>query len=112
MSPPHPFDPLDGAEIETAISVVKKAHGDGLFKSVSLQEPPKADMQRWLADQSSPRPARVADVIYVDHDGKAHDGLVDVGAGTLLKWEYVPGVQPIVRETCKDCLSLSIPLSL
>ncbi len=67
---PHPFDPLSPAEIDLAVSTVRKVHGDGFFNVVSLQEPRKAEMTAWLSDpDSAPRPARVADVVMIAPGG-------------------------------------------
>jgi primary-amine oxidase len=95
---PHPFDPLSAAEIEQAISIVKKAHGNDLFFNiVSLQEPRKAEMTAWLqAPETAPRPKRVAEVVVIAQDGKVFDGLVDLTSGTITKWDLLDGEQPIV----------------
>lgn len=96
---PHPFDPLSLEEIQTAISTVKKAHGDVKFNVVSLHEPRKAEMQAWLsAPDSAPRPARIADVVVIAPESKVYDGLIDIKEGKILKWEHVEGVQPIVSD--------------
>lgn len=93
---PHPFDPLTGDEIAAAISVVKKAHRDVRFNVVSLHEPRKAEMTAWLADpHGAPRPARVADVVVIAPGGKVFDGLVDLAAGKIIKWEHAEGEQPM-----------------
>lgn len=95
---PHPFDPLDADEIATAVSIVKKAHKDVLFKAVSLQEPRKAEMLKWLATPTEDlRPARIADVTVIAPGGKVYDGLVDVKKATIVDWQFLDGVQPIVR---------------
>ncbi|KAL8347248.1 hypothetical protein RB601_003231 [Gaeumannomyces tritici] len=97
VTAPHPFDPLTGDEIATAISLVKKAHGDVHFNVVSLHEPRKAEMTAWLANpNSAPRPARVADVVVIAPDSKVFDGLVDLASGKIVKWEHAEGEQPIL----------------
>ena len=94
---PHPFDPLSEKEIETAIAVVKKTHGDVFFNVVSLHEPRKAEMVAWLADQDkAPRPPRIADTVVIAPGGKVYDGLVDLATGEITKWELLDGLQPIV----------------
>ncbi|KAH8903592.1 copper amine oxidase [Coniochaeta sp. PMI_546] len=94
---PHPFDPLSIEEIQTAISTVKKAHGDVTFNVVSLHEPRKAEMQAWLEKpDSAPRPARIADIVVIAPGSKVYDGLVDIKEGKILKWEHMEGVQPII----------------
>ena len=105
---PHPFDPLDLTEIETAITVVKKAHGDVFFNVVSLHEPRKAEMMAWLeAPDSAPRPARIADVVVIAPGGKVYDGLVDVKTTKIVKWDLLEGAQPIVRLFHFSCIMLN-----
>ncbi|EHA53469.1 peroxisomal copper amine oxidase [Pyricularia oryzae 70-15] len=97
MSAHHPFDPLSAAEIETAISIVKKAHGDVFFNVVSLREPRKAEMTAWLANPTKvAKPVRVADVVVIAPGGKVFDGLVDLSTGSIVSWELLDGLQPII----------------
>lgn len=94
---PHPFDPLTPAEIEAAISVVKKAHGDVHFNVVTLHEPRKAEMKAWLAaPHTAPRPKRVADVVVIAPGGGVYDGLVDLEGPTITFWGLLDGEQPII----------------
>ncbi|KAK7422674.1 peroxisomal copper amine oxidase [Neonectria punicea] len=94
---PHPFDPLSSVEIELAIAIVKRAHGDVNFHVVSLQEPRKAQMTAWLADsQNTPRPDRVAEVVVIAAAGKVYEGLVDLSGPKITKWTQVHGAQPII----------------
>ncbi|KAI0178701.1 copper amine oxidase [Hypoxylon sp. FL1284] len=96
-SVPHPFDPLGHDEIQSAINVVKKAHGEVFFNVVSLHEPRKAEMTKWMADPANtPRPSRVADIVVIAPGGKVYDGLVDLAAGKITKWELLDGLQPII----------------
>lgn len=93
----HPFDPLDASEIELAISVIRKEHGFVFFNTITLQEPRKQQMVRWLADPSAALlPPRVADVVVVNQEGTVYDGLVDLGRRAIVKWEQVEDAQPIV----------------
>ncbi len=105
MVTPHPFDPLSLEEIETAITAVKKAHGDVFFNVVALHEPRKAEMMSWLADPSVTAPARVADVVVIAPGGKVYDGLVDVKTAAITKWELMHGVQPIVRTASPSAIA-------
>ena len=93
---PHPFDPLSSSEIEQAISIVTKAHGDLFFNVVSLQEPRKAVMTAWLANPTSPKPARIADVVVIAKGGAVYEGFVDLAAGKITSWDKLNGLQPIV----------------
>lgn len=95
----HPFDPLTASEIENAIAIVKKAHGDVFFNVVALQEPRKAEMTAWLQDLSNtPKPKRIADVVVIAPGGKVYDGLVDIESGSIMSWELLDGLQPIVSS--------------
>jgi primary-amine oxidase len=97
---PHPLDPLSLEEIQVAITTVKKAHGDVFFNVVSLHEPRKAELQIWLEKpDSTPLPARIADIVVIAPGGKVYDGLVDLQQKTIIKWEHMEGVQPIVSST-------------
>jgi primary-amine oxidase len=95
--PPHPFDPLSNAEIEKAVSIIRSAHGKLFYNAVTLREPPKKQMLKWLENPSStPRPRRVADVVALAPGGAVFDGLVDLESGKITKWEKLEGVQPLV----------------
>ena len=95
--PPHPFDPLSNAEIESAAQVIRKQHGKVYYNAITLYEPRKKEMLKWLEDpEHTPLPKRVADVVVIAPGGKVFDGLVDLEKGEILKWEQLEGVQPLV----------------
>lgn len=97
IPPPHPFDPLTNAEIETAVQIIRKEHGQLFYNAVTLWEPRKKQMMKWLEDpEYNPRPSRVADVVAIAKGGKVYDGLVDLKEGEIVKWESLDGVQPLV----------------
>ncbi|KAI1472991.1 copper amine oxidase [Daldinia caldariorum] len=94
---PHPFDPLSQDEIQSVIGIVKKVHEDVSFNVISLHEPRKAEMTKWLENPAeAPRPPRVADVVVIAPGGKVYDGLVDLSDGKITKWELLDGLQPII----------------
>jgi primary-amine oxidase len=96
-TPPHPFDPLSNAEIEKAVSIIRSVHGKLFYNAVTLREPKKKEMLKWLENpSSSPRPIRVADVVALAPGGGVFDGLVDLEEGKVIKWEKLEGVQPLV----------------
>lgn len=100
--PPHPFDPLSAAEIESAVALIRKEHGSLYFNAVTLWEPRKAEMLAWLANpEHTVRPHRVADVVAIGKGSKVYDGLVDLNEQKIVKWEYTEGVQPLVYTTQK-----------
>jgi primary-amine oxidase len=94
----HPFDPLTGAEIATAVSVIQREYAALAlhFNTVTLREPPKASMLAWLADNSIGRPHRIADIVAVGKGSKVYDGLVDLNDEKVTAWECIPGVQPLI----------------
>lgn len=95
--PAHPFDPLSRSEIENAVAIIRKEHNDVHFNAVTLWEPRKADMLRWLAaPEKTPRPHRVADVVVMGTRGKVYDGLVDLDEQKIIDWKSLEGVQPLV----------------
>jgi primary-amine oxidase len=94
---PHPFDPLSNAEIEKAVEVIRAEKGQVHYNAITLYEPRKAEMLKWLENpQAVSRPKRIADVVVIAPGGKVYDGLVDLVEGKVLKWEHVDGVQPLV----------------
>jgi primary-amine oxidase len=97
--PPHPFDPLSNAEIESAVQIIHTAHGKLHYNAVTLREPKKAEMLKWLVSpETIPRPTRVADVVAIAPGGGVFDGLVDLKEGKIIKWEKMEGVQPLVSS--------------
>ena len=58
----HPLAPLSAAELQSAASIIKAswpAHTDLYFKTVTLQEPPKADALKYLEAEHSGKPLPV-----------------------------------------------------
>lgn len=95
--PPHPFDPLSGAEIENAVKLVRQEHGSLYYNAVTLLEPRKKEMLEWLADPDhTVRPHRVADVVAIGKGSKVYDALVDLDEQKIVSWELMDGVQPLV----------------
>lgn len=95
-SPPHPFDPLSNAEIETAAEIIRKEHGTVHYNAITLLEPRKKEMLKWLEDPRTPRPTRIADVVAIAPGGKVFDGLVNLEEQKIVKWTTLEGVQPLV----------------
>lgn len=95
---PHPLDPLIETEIEYAAAIIRREHDNVAFNAITLYEPPKTVMLKWVKDpEHTPRPNRVADVVCVGKGSKVFDGIVDLTDGKILNWEETPGVQPLVR---------------
>lgn len=100
--PPHPFDPLSTTEIQQAVSIIRATHGKLFYNAVTLREPKKKEMLKWLEDESAQRPARIADVVALAPGGAVFDGLVDLEKGEIVKWERLVGVQPLVSGSLRD----------
>lgn len=93
----HPLDPLSAEEIKTAIAIVRASNRNVNFNVVSLHEPRKAAMTRWLENRTAAtKPPRVADVTVIAPGGKIGDALVDLGTKRITQWQWVEGKQPIV----------------
>ena len=103
--PQHPLDPLSAEEIKAAIASVRASHPNVPFNVVSLHEPRKAAMTRWLEHRTAATtPPRIADVTVIAPGGKIGDGLVDLGTGKITQWEWVEGKQPIVSGARPVCI--------
>lgn len=99
-APPHPFDPLSETEIERAVAIIRKEHSDVFFNAVTLLEPRKAEMMKWIKDpEHTPRPHRVADVVCIGRGSKVYDGHADLDEGKLISWALTDDVQPLVSKT-------------
>ena len=97
LAPAHPFDPLSSLEIEAAVSLLRAQYGKLYYNAVTLLEPPKTRMMKWLADpEHTPRPHRVADIVVITTEGKVFDGHVDLTESKVIKWVETPGVQPLI----------------
>lgn len=95
--PIHPLDPLTLSEIETAVSVLRAVHGKLFYNAVTLFEPPKAEIIGWLVDTDNGlRPPRKADVVCINTNGQVYDGVVDLTARSIERWEHTPDVQPLI----------------
>lgn len=98
LAPPHPFDPLSNKEIEEAAQIIFKEHGKVHYNAITLLEPRKKEMLKWLQDPTRiPRPTRIADAVVIAPGGKVYDGLVNLEEGKITKWTALESVQPLVR---------------
>lgn len=96
-SPPHPLDPLTQGEIEKAVALIREDHPDVFFNAVTLWEPRKAQMLKWIKDpQRTTRPARVADVVCIGRGSKVFEGIVDLNTSKVTSWQQKDNVQPLV----------------
>jgi primary-amine oxidase len=91
----HPLEPLSGAEIATAVALVRASGRLGAkarFVLVVLQEPPKQLVLAWQPGDSVPREASLQ--ILDNADGKVYEVVVSLTDNTVTRWEHIPGMQP------------------
>lgn len=81
----HPLDGLTAAEMSKAVQVLRSDGklSNGKVASVTLAEPPKADVLAWREGQVLPRRANVR----ILQGGHAYAGVVDLDTGGVLRWE-------------------------
>jgi primary-amine oxidase len=90
----HPLDPLSAAEIERAVAIVRAQAGldaSAWFETVTLHEPDKAYVRGFTAGDALWRKAFVC--CYEPASNRTFDGVVDIAAGRLERWQHVPGAQ-------------------
>ncbi|MBY8975824.1 primary-amine oxidase [Rhodobacteraceae bacterium NNCM2] len=90
----HPLDPLNNAEIEAAVAVVREKAGldpSAWFETVTLQEPSKPALKAWRPGDPIERRAHVC--CYERSSNRTFRGSVNLATGDLENWEHVPGVQ-------------------
>lgn len=99
---PHPLEQLTISESKRARDVSRRAYKDAVidFRTISLEEPPKAQLQKFLEIEhsgslqpSTPRPDRLArvayDVIGSDKIPVYHESLIDVRNGLEVGHEVI-----------------------
>jgi primary-amine oxidase len=91
----HPLDALDASEI-TATTVILKGAGHvddkTLVSSITLQEPPKANVLAWKTGDAIPRSAKAV----LRRNATTFEAVVDLGSGKVLSHKAIPGAQPLV----------------
>jgi primary-amine oxidase len=93
--PAHPLDPLTEDEIAVAVDLVREQRSEVIFNSVTLLEPKKADLQRWL-NSAGPDLPRLADVIASSKGCKVYDVVVDIHEKRIVRWDEPQGVYPSI----------------
>ncbi len=96
-SPRHPLDPLTGAEIEAATSILKRDRNladSARFVYVTLREPAKETV---LNHQLGQEPDREANIVLRERaERKTYEATVSITAGEVRHWAELPNVQPPV----------------
>ncbi|KAF2661683.1 hypothetical protein K491DRAFT_687088 [Lophiostoma macrostomum CBS 122681] len=91
-APSHPLSPLSASELTSAAAIIRAswpAHTDLHFKVVTLEEPPKAEVLRYLdaehSKKSLPSVSRRAFLnYYIRNTNKFHEAVVDLTTGRVL----------------------------
>ena len=94
-TPLHLLEPLSGEEIAAAIGILRASGrlGDkARFVLVTLHEPPKEAVVAWTPGADTPREAFLQ--ILDNADGCAYEAVVSLSGNAVIRWEYIPGVQP------------------
>lgn len=111
--PNHPLDPLTPDEIVKAVDIVRKARSVDdawRFVTVTLAEPDKTTAKQFKPGGVLPRQAFV---ILIDRaKGRAYEGIVDLGRGSLEKFDPLPdGIQPSITvdefSECEEAIKRS-----
>ena len=91
----HPLDALSATEIDAAVAVLRAAgHADRAmrFPLITLAEPDKAAVLAWRPGLPVTRKAFV-----ITRQGRTvYEGLIDLAASKLERWDAVPNVQPAI----------------
>jgi primary-amine oxidase len=91
----HPLEPIRAEEIEAAVAAVRAAgrlDEAARFASVTLVEPDKAALAAF--DDGAEVPRRVRCSVVPGPSADLVQAVVDVGSGSVVEWEDLPGVRP------------------
>ncbi|WP_432523981.1 primary-amine oxidase [Kineococcus sp. SYSU DK006] len=91
----HPLVPLGDDEFRRNLDVVRSSGRlapSMRFASVTLAEPPKADVLAWR--EGDPVPRRARSVLWDRADNRTYEVVSDLVAGRVERFEHVPGVTP------------------
>jgi primary-amine oxidase len=117
MIQPHPLDRLSVGETNQARDIVLNARGKSVveFRSIYLNEPPKAELVRFLEaehngqlDHNTPRPTRMArlqyDVVHYDKSHEYAESIVDLNSGRetlhrIVDRKYQPS---LTTQVCQE----------
>ncbi len=91
----HPLDALDASEITAATAILRSSgHADDktLFASLTLQEPPKAEVLAWKAGAPITRRAKAV----LRRNLTTFEAVVDLGSGKVVSHQEKPGMQPML----------------
>lgn len=93
----HPLTALTSAEIETAVTVVKKDKNltdKAVFPLITLQEPNKQEVINFTPGKSFQRQAFL--VAYETEKNQTYEAVVDLKTQILSSWKQIPNAQPAI----------------
>jgi primary-amine oxidase len=93
----HPLDPLTGAEMKQAVSMVRDSGKFGpkmRFVSVSLHEPAKNLVLNYKNGQPIEREAFI--IILDNDEGATYEVVASISKGLVTQFKHIPGVQPSI----------------
>ncbi len=97
VAPTHPLDALTPDEIATGVTILRDANlatDSTRYPTVTLSEPPKADVMAWKAGQPFARRAYV-----VMRDARAtSEALIDLSARKVISSRKLPGAEPMIMD--------------
>ena len=97
----HPLDPLSARELWAvfeAMTASGKLDATSHYSSVSLREPPKAEVLAWKPGS----PFRREALVVGRQAGRAYEAVVDVAGRRLVAFKEVEGVQPNLTQAEMD----------
>jgi len=92
-TPQHPLDALDAAEITATTTILRGAgqvDDKTLIASISLLEPPKADVLAWKPGNRMPRRAKAV----LRRNSTTVEAVVDLAGQKVVSQRDLPGAQP------------------
>jgi primary-amine oxidase len=89
----HPLDALSADEITAAVATLHSAglaDAETRFPLIDLDEPSKAAVLAWQPGQ----PERRSAFVVARRDRTVYEGVVDLAAHAVTRWQAIPNVQP------------------
>ena len=91
----HPLDSLTGEEFSRTAAILTREHGvdsGWRYASITLQEPPKAEVKAWREGDRIVR--RALAVLWNKQSNEVYEAVVNLTDDALQSWTHVPGVTP------------------
>ncbi len=105
----HPLEPLSAEEVASAAAILKRDHGlaaTARFVSITIHEPPKAEVLAFRPDHKIDRQAKV--VIRERAAHATYEGIVSISNDKTVSWKEVRGVQPSMMAEEFDLLEEAV----